>query len=349
MTKKNNNIGIFIGIAIVIAAIILSQTLKQSSDKTTIITNTTIIEILKYAPSTGSCSASVTPTTIYVGEVVTGTVTNGANTRCEVYLGVGDDWVLFGEGTTNNLGFLTMTGNPTAPGIFTFRAICGSCVTNIVTLTVNAMPAGPDNDGDGIPDSIDPDDDNDGWSDTDEIVAGTNPFDPTSHPTTITTCDGYCKVSGFTVGYNAIPPTPTGCLIYPGSVFTMSPIGPCCCYTPSPPTCNTKCVSKGFVSGRGPFESGSSCTGTEVIEYLVGSSGDICCCLPAGGGDGEFPLTEPECNAWRISMGKTSYTLMADSEIACQDFAWNVCNSLGLIVQYYDYKQGCCIWSCIEM
>lgn len=49
---------------------------------------------------------------------------------------------------------------------------------------------------------------------------------------------------------------------------------------PVSPTCNSQCISKGFVSGRGPFESGSSCTGTEVIEYLIGESGLICCCTP---------------------------------------------------------------------
>ena len=35
-----------------------------------------------------------------------------------------------------------------------------------------------DNDNDGIPDHLDPDDDNDGLSDVDEGTAGTDPFDP---------------------------------------------------------------------------------------------------------------------------------------------------------------------------
>jgi hypothetical protein len=38
----------------------------------------------------------------------------------------------------------------------------------------------PDHDGDGIPDSVDPDDDNDGMSDVDEAIAGTDPLDPSS-------------------------------------------------------------------------------------------------------------------------------------------------------------------------
>ena len=36
--------------------------------------------------------------------------------------------------------------------------------------------------GDGLNDSIDPDDDNDGFTDNQEIVAGTDPLDPDSVP-----------------------------------------------------------------------------------------------------------------------------------------------------------------------
>jgi len=41
---------------------------------------------------------------------------------------------------------------------------------------------GLDTDGDGIPDCIDPDDDNDGWSDVDEILYGTDPLNPNDYP-----------------------------------------------------------------------------------------------------------------------------------------------------------------------
>ena len=39
-----------------------------------------------------------------------------------------------------------------------------------------------DHDGDGIPDDVDTDDDNDGYSDVDELALGTNPLDPASKP-----------------------------------------------------------------------------------------------------------------------------------------------------------------------
>jgi len=45
----------------------------------------------------------------------------------------------------------------------------------------------PDTDGDGIADCVDPDDDNDGFSDADEIAAGSNPLNAASTPEV---CDG---------------------------------------------------------------------------------------------------------------------------------------------------------------
>lgn len=43
--------------------------------------------------------------------------------------------------------------------------------------------------------------------------------------------------------------------------------------------CNSVCISKGYVSGRGPFDSGQSCVGGEQVEYFSGNMGPICCCL----------------------------------------------------------------------
>ena len=52
-----------------------------------------------------------------------------------------------------------------------------------IQAVIDAVNAGPDTDNDGIPNSIDLDDDNDGISDADEIVAGTNPLDANSNAT----------------------------------------------------------------------------------------------------------------------------------------------------------------------
>ena len=52
--------------------------------------------------------------------------------------------------------------------------------TGSVALNYNFIILGDDSDGDGIPDFIDPDDDNDGLTDEDEIIHNTNPTNPDS-------------------------------------------------------------------------------------------------------------------------------------------------------------------------
>jgi len=44
------------------------------------------------------------------------------------------------------------------------------------------FPVALDTDGDGIPDTMDTDDDNDGYTDAEEEEAGTDPLDPNSYP-----------------------------------------------------------------------------------------------------------------------------------------------------------------------
>ena len=54
---------------------------------------------------------------------------------------------------------------------------------NYGTSPTNATSMPLDNDRDYIPDDIDVDDDNDGWSDMEEQAAGTDSFDNGSWPT----------------------------------------------------------------------------------------------------------------------------------------------------------------------
>jgi endonuclease/exonuclease/phosphatase family metal-dependent hydrolase len=71
-------------------------------------------------------------------------------------------------------------GQPNSGQAFSVPALPSQGIA-IDNLSVTFLPASdPDTDGDGLPDSIDPDDDNDTHSDADEIAFGTDPLDPAS-------------------------------------------------------------------------------------------------------------------------------------------------------------------------
>jgi len=63
-------------------------------------------------------------------------------------------------------------------------------------------PVANDFDGDGIPDSTDPDDDNDGWNDDEEIQEGTDPHNPNDYPGSgvETDCNQHCLNNGYISG-----------------------------------------------------------------------------------------------------------------------------------------------------
>lgn len=100
-----------------------------------------------------TCTASISPSTITAGNLVSGTVQDGSNTFCEVYgkmVGT-TEWRKIAEGTTNSAGSITFTDTFSVVGTFYFRAICGDCLTNQVTLIVNAGAPEPTcTDTDGI-------------------------------------------------------------------------------------------------------------------------------------------------------------------------------------------------------
>jgi len=134
MAKKKNN-QIYIMIGIVVAALILAPNLNFEFFSTI---NTDTQNALDNQAA-GDCYATLDRSTVNVGDVVSGTIKDGANTLCEVYATDGTSWGKIAEGTTDSNGELRFSENVMVPGTFTFRVICGTCLTNSVTLQVNSV------------------------------------------------------------------------------------------------------------------------------------------------------------------------------------------------------------------
>ena len=144
----------------------------------TVIGDTDLISFLNM-PETISptCSLSISPNSIWAGDRTTGTIVDGKNKLCHVYVLNGGTWLKAFEGYTDSNGVLTNTRTMNLPGDYIFRAVCdlnnnnrvdtSDCLTNQAELTVIPRPG--DSDGDG-------------FTDQEEIDAGTDPFDPNDYP-----------------------------------------------------------------------------------------------------------------------------------------------------------------------
>lgn len=117
----------------------------------TVIEDTDLISFLNN-PETISqtCSLSITPNSIWVGDRTTGTIVDGKNKLCHVYVLQGGDWLSAYQGYTDSNGVLTNTRTMNFPGDYIFRAICdlndnnrvdtSDCLTNQAELTVIPRP-----------------------------------------------------------------------------------------------------------------------------------------------------------------------------------------------------------------
>ena len=142
---------------------------------------------------TGDCSLTLDKYLINVGETVKGTIYDGPLATCEVLIKhSGGVWISIGTYRLDSNGYFSLQAPIPFADVFEVLAICtgttGSCKTNTEILTVIGAVA--DTDGDGIPDDIDPDDDNDGYSDEEEAERGTNPLDSGDYPFD---CSAYCQ------------------------------------------------------------------------------------------------------------------------------------------------------------
>lgn len=113
-----------------------------------VVKDTRIIEILNNQQQ-GSCSITVNPSVINPGDLVTMTIVASPNDFCEVYGEHDGVWLEIGEGSLGSTGVASVSEEIFLEGDFSFRAICGDCVTNTASLTVNTVPVGDCSDSDG--------------------------------------------------------------------------------------------------------------------------------------------------------------------------------------------------------
>ncbi|MEM7392088.1 MAG: DUF11 domain-containing protein, partial [Verrucomicrobiota bacterium] len=98
--------------------------------------------------------------------------TNGVLSWLLADLPANADTLITVMGTVNTNALLTLTNEA--------EVVAVNLDTNLANNLDTAVTTLPDSDGDGPPDFVDPDDDNDGISDEEEAIADTDPLDPNS-------------------------------------------------------------------------------------------------------------------------------------------------------------------------
>ena len=93
------------------------------------------------------CSLDINPKTAEIGTEVTGTIIDGANTMCVLYVNPNNlGWFNLLNVMTDATGVATGSYPFDFVGSFRYRAICGDCITNEVTATIIDGSVDPDTD-----------------------------------------------------------------------------------------------------------------------------------------------------------------------------------------------------------
>lgn len=168
------------------------------------ITNTTIIQELDDAPPDPTCVLTATPTTANTGDPITATFRDGLNADCAIYMQYNDTgWFLWDTINTGPTGYITVTGEVPEDGTYAVRALCPTCASNEVILTITDPPVAPD---DGPPDD--------------------GPFPPPPP------CSYVCTTKGFVSGTGPYASS-SSCTGTQVAEYQSGSSGPICCCTPA--------------------------------------------------------------------------------------------------------------------
>lgn len=232
---------------IVLAGIFFYGGSKGWFKSLTIVDDAELITLLNMPETASSCSLSISPNSIWAGDRTTGTIVDGKNKLCHVYVYQGGSWLSAYQGYTDSNGVLINTRTMNFPGNFIFRAVCdinednrvdtGDCLTNKASLTV-------------IPRSDD--------------------------PSLLGTCQDVCSSEGYADGWNSLFEDGHDCSMS-GSTFIEygipgeEPLFRCCCDNlpddegdPAPACTDSDGGQDRYTPGHVTTDSGSA---YDVCEY----------------------------------------------------------------------------------
>lgn len=146
MAKQQNNTPIII-LGIIIVVLILNPSGIREKITERFSTFSTVESIILETEE-GECSLSLTKYLVEPGELVRGTIQDGAFADCDIYVRFEGVWTNIGTYITDDTGeFSYETTAPLVPGSYEILAVCtdtlGSCRTNTEILTV-ITPDEPD-------------------------------------------------------------------------------------------------------------------------------------------------------------------------------------------------------------
>jgi hypothetical protein len=318
--KKQSNALLYIVIGVLLVLAFSNKTTILKETQSTLGTQTiTMLDLAPQLPTQSECTFELTPATINSGQSVKGRIQADRLTTCNVYANFNSlGWHLVLSDDTDFVGVLVRNEQLFLAGSWRFAAICGQCITNFATVEV--IGSGNDFDGDGIPDEADSDDDNDGYSDAEELASGTNSHDPNSYPGSQEAeggqCDTYCDGLGYNGGRNVN--SYSECVIPPEVPTTDNYGNNCCCMSDEEYT-NPDCP--GSQVAINDFEC-DACCDENNWDYGYYSPGPMdecwrdgnCCCYDSP----QYPA-EPNCDTQCFTAGYI-YGGYYSGGVGCDDF-----------------------------